>query len=171
MLCLLATLPTGARAFTLWTGPTVTFDKASFADWTLADNQDRMTGNVWITRAETEGLFNIAPGKEIAYDRTQFTSPRDTEWAPGTMGQGIENLNFTNWRAAVGSPPQSIGKDYVLHLISDDIYIDVQFSSWSASGGGGFSYVRSTPVPVPAAIWLFASGFGTWWVLSRRRSL
>jgi hypothetical protein len=33
----------------------------------------------------------------------------------------------------------------VVHLITDDIYIDIKFTQWTQSGGGGFAYVRSTP--------------------------
>jgi hypothetical protein len=33
----------------------------------------------------------------------------------------------------------------VVHLITDDIYIDIKFLSWTSGGaGGGFSYERST---------------------------
>ncbi len=34
----------------------------------------------------------------------------------------------------------------VLHLITDDIYIDIKFLSWTSGGNGGFSYERSTPI-------------------------
>ena len=35
----------------------------------------------------------------------------------------------------------------VVHLISDDIYIDIQFDTWASgmAGGGAFSYERTTP--------------------------
>jgi hypothetical protein len=35
----------------------------------------------------------------------------------------------------------------VLHLISDNIYLSVEFTSWGMAGAGGFSYLRSTPAP------------------------
>ena len=41
-------------------------------------------------------------------------------------------------------PPCAVGKDAVLHLISEDIYIDIKITSW-VSGQGSFSYQRSTP--------------------------
>ncbi len=42
------------------------------------------------------------------------------------------------------------GRNMVIHLITDDIYIDIKFLSWTPGGGdtsglGGFSYERSTP--------------------------
>jgi hypothetical protein len=35
--------------------------------------------------------------------------------------------------------------DMVVHLITDDIYLDIKFTSWTGGGnGGGFTYERST---------------------------
>ncbi len=127
----------------IWSGTKLTFTKADGADWTLAVNQDRITPNVWITRANNKGIFNI----KTEVDYTDFVSPDDTEWAFGTTAN-LSNLTFDSWENTNGSsPPSIVGQDMVLHLISENIYIDIKFLSW-ASGGqggqGGFSYERST---------------------------
>lgn len=135
---------------TLWTGPKITFTKASYADWTLAENQDRITDSVWITRADMAGIFNIVMEEE--YDRDTNISPMGTEWAIGSIEDGIENLSFGTWFSTLGgAPTEQIGLNKVLHLISEDIYIDVELLSWTPGGGGsgtgqggGFSYQRST---------------------------
>ncbi len=92
-------------------------------------------------------MYNIA--QESTY--TDFVSPVDTEWAFGTTAN-LSNLTFDSWENTHGSDPLgTIGQSMVLHLITDDIYIDITFDSWSAgrSGGqGGFSYTRTT---APAA--------------------
>lgn len=130
---------------TIWDGPKITFTKENNADFTLEENQDRITENVWITRGNAQGIFNIKT--EMAY--ADFLSPADTEWAFGTTSD-IASLTFLNWEEAVDMPPASVDQDMVLHLITDDIYIDVKFLSWTqgngngGSGGGGFSYERST---------------------------
>jgi hypothetical protein len=52
-----------------------------------------------------------------------------------------------------------VGQDAVLHLISENIYLSIKFTSWtSGANGGGFSYERSTPpvVATPAAASLVA---------------
>ena len=62
------------------------------------------------------------------------------------------NLVFTDFKNAApigdnGSPrvKDMVGKNYVLHLITDGIYIDLKMLSWRSGGnGGGFSYERST---------------------------
>lgn len=126
---------------TIWTGPKMTFTKANNADWTLASNQDRLTANVWLTRADTLGIFNIVT--ENIY--TKFVSPANTEWAFGTTAD-ISTVTFMDWQNAIASdPPGMVNQDMILHLISDDIYIDIKFLSWTIGrNGGGFSYERST---------------------------
>ena len=45
-----------------------------------------------------------------------------------------------------------------MHLVQDQIYLNVKFLSWTSSGGGGgFSYERST-VPEPSTLALLAAG-------------
>ena len=145
---------------TIWTGPTIAFSKLGFADPLLPQNQDRLTDNVWLTRGSSEGMFNIAPGNEPNYQR--YTSPADTRWAtsviPANAGKTISaanfsQLSFTTWAAAYGGPgPSLIGnittKNAVVHLIRDNIYLDLIFTNFNSSGD--FAYRRSTPVPEPA---------------------
>lgn len=167
-------------AQTFWTGPPITVTKPDGADWALEAHQDRITSNVWLTRGHTEGLFNIAV--EPHYDRATGLSPLDTEWAfaglNGNPAVGVEaanhaSLTFASWVVSVGgAPPGSVGRAAVLHLITDDIYINLTFNSWSvglAGGGGGFSYTRST-VPEPAAAGFLLAGLCAVVVAWRRQS-
>ncbi len=130
-----------AGAQTVWTGPEITFTKPDGADWTLPENQDRITDNVWITRQDFMGIYNIAV--EPGYTPL---SPADTEWAYGDA-YDYANLTFEPWVVwNTNFPPGMVGQDAVVHLISEDIYIDIRFTSWSVAGPGGFSYERTTPV-------------------------
>lgn len=144
---LVTTFITSAQ--TEWTGSLFTFSKAPNADWNLEENQDRITSNVWITRKNSQGIFNIA--QETEYQQGSNISPVDTEWAYGNISDGVGSLSFTTWDTAHGGsggggPSSLIGQDMVVHLITDDIYIDIKFLSWGGggSGGGSFSYERST---------------------------
>lgn len=146
LLFLASTLFFGASIFaqTIWDGPNMTFTKINFADWTLQANQDRITSNVWITRANTQGIFNIAQEPSYTGMGTTGNSPIDTEWAFGTTAN-LGSLTFTTWAVAMNQDfSNKIGLDMVVHLISDNIYINIKFLSWTAAGGGGFSYQRST---------------------------
>ena len=126
---------------TLWTGATTIFNKPDGSNPNLEENQDRITENVWITRGNTGGqIFNIAINNSA--DKTE--SPVGTEWAIGTLEE-LDNLTFDYFRNAISRPKTVVGKNLVLHLIEDDIYIYVKFTSWSQGKRGGFSYERSTP--------------------------
>tara|TARA_Y100001970_G_scaffold261113_1_gene343902 strand:- start:279 stop:761 length:483 start_codon:yes stop_codon:yes gene_type:complete len=127
-------------SFTVWSGNSINFEKSDGADPNLESNQDRITDNVWITRGnDGRQIYNIA--KENISDKD--TSPIGTEWAVGSVDD-IESLSFNDFRSAVGSPKDVVGKNLVVHLIEDDVYVSVTFTSWSSGQKGGFAYSRST---------------------------
>src|SRR6266540_2152955 len=121
-------------AATVWTGPRVTHGNT--------DQPDKMTDNVWIARGSTQGIYNSK--QEAGFEH--FVSPKDTEWADGTTAN-YDTLTYTNWNSWAKfihlGPPSTIGVNAVVHLKTDDIYIDIKFLSWST--GGPYSYERSTP--------------------------
>lgn len=148
-----------AAVSTIWNGPPITFTKPAFGDWKLPENQDRITDNVWITRGDIRGIFNATVEGFPESNATSF-GPTGTEWAFGTTGD-IGSLTFQPWRDAVdNSPPGSVGRDMVLYLIDDDVFLDLRFTEWGRGSGtgGAFSYTRSTaPVPEPSTVALFAA--------------
>jgi glucose/arabinose dehydrogenase len=131
------------HAATLWTGPTTNFVNLAGSDPTQPTNQDRLTPDVWITRGTTNGIYNAAT--ETAF--THFFSPQNTEWSDGNL-TNYASLGYVDWdtwaKLQHGGPPSTIGVQAVVHLISDNIYLSVVFTSWGGLGGG-FSYTRSTP--------------------------
>ncbi len=138
------------NAQTVWGGPRITFAKANRADWNLPVNQDRITDNVALTRKGSEALFNII--KETHAGNSGSSSnpaPADTEWAYGTT-ENYASLTYQSLPALIGSnnfKNIADNRNMVLHLITDDIYIDIKFLSWtSLLNGGGFSYERSTSI-------------------------
>jgi len=142
----------------VWTGLDFQFVRGDGVDGTAPENQDRITENVWIARGNFQGIYNAA--QEGGY--TINVSPVDTEWATGSAADW-ESLTFQPWQAWTGGapdgPPNSVGVEAVVHLITDDIYIDIRFDSWTASGGGGFAYMRATgQTPVAAASWSAIKG-------------
>ena len=71
------------------------------------------------------------------------SSPIGTEWAIGDTSN-IESLTFAPFRSAVGSPQSVVGKKLVLHIIEEDVYMSVEFTSWASGQAGGFAYIRSS---------------------------
>lgn len=129
------------RAATVWEGPLLTYNQPA-PDPTQATNQDRITPDVWLTRANSGGLFNAAL-ETVATNN----SPVNTEWAFGSLTNAAA-LNYTNWLGWLNgkSPTTMVGSNVVAHLLAEDMYVSFKFSYWAAKGAGGFTYQRSTPV-------------------------
>ncbi len=124
------------------TGPKKLFSKEGFADHLLPESQDQISENTKLTRQNTRGLFNIS--LEDTY--TSTSSPANTEWAFGSAAD-FQTLTFNVWEQWHGkNPPSTVGENAVIHVIDEDLYLDINFLSWAqrGSGGGGFSYIRST---------------------------
>ena len=126
---------------TIWDGPSITFTKQNFGDPSLESSQDRITDLVWLTRGNNGGqLYNA----KTETNSSKSTSPDDTRWAFGTTSN-LGSLTFSTFRGT-SKPKNAVGIDMVLHLITDDIYIDIKITNWTSgsNSGGGFTYIRST---------------------------
>jgi len=144
---------------TVWTGPTFSFSKASGANHTLPANQDQITSSVALTRASTQGMINI-----VAEASFTASSPAGTMWATA-LNNPLDTIAATNWAALdfttwTTAYANSVGTNIlnhnaVVHLLSDDVYLDLRFTSFQGGGSGGaFAYQRSTPVPESSALLL-----------------
>ena len=121
---------------------TVVFTKPDSADWTLPENQDRISANVWITRKHNQSIFNIA--QEDSYSGAAG-SPTGTRWADTTTA-AADAGSYTNFVGMHGGSSQSIINDTIsLYLPQDSLYFDVVFTSYTGqNNGGGFSYIRTS---------------------------
>ena len=81
----------GLKAQTILTGSTKTFTKEKNGDWTLEANQDRITSNVLLIRANKGGIFNFA----IEPTGASTISSKDTKWACGTTAN-YASLTYQN---------------------------------------------------------------------------
>lgn len=126
--------------YEVWTGAKITFTKAANSDASLAANQDRITSSVAITRGTSGGeIYNAVTES----DATKNVSPRSTKWAVGNITD-LESLSFSSFRTAVGKPKNVVGKNLVMHIETENVYLSVKFLSWASGQSGGFSYERST---------------------------
>lgn len=140
-------------AQTIWTGTPMTFTRNELVDEVnVPEQQDHITDNVWIAR-EVSGIHN-------AYLENSFDFNNSTlgvEWAIGATADGIENLIFNTWmNVNDNSFIPTINQNMVMHLIDEDIYIDVTFTYWQVfllssndpntppPPSSAFTYIRST---------------------------
>ena len=72
-----------------------------------------------------------------------------TEWAFGALSN-YASLTFATWQGFAHRQISHhvVGKEIVLHLTVDDVYLSIEFSAWGSGGSGGFAYGRSTPAPL-----------------------
>ena len=125
--------------YVIWEGSTTTFSKTSGADPTNSVNQDNITPSVAITRGNAGEIYNAVSESEA----TQGVSPSGTRWAIGSVSN-IQNLTFSSFRNTI-RPQEVVGKNLVLHITQEDVYLSVKFLSWEGNqNGGAFSYERST---------------------------
>ena len=133
-------LTSSLSAQSVWNGPIIEFEKNNNADPTNQINQDSITNSVAITRGNNGEIYNAFMENQAE----KGVSPLGTEWAVGNLSE-IETLTFSSFRTAVVIPKFSVGQKLVLHIIEEDIYLSVEFSSWTQGrSGGGFKYKRST---------------------------
>ena len=125
-------------------GEEVYFVKENFADPSLPENQDRITDNVWLTRGGAGWLYNAA-----FENMHSDPSPAGTRWAFGSTDMHHSNGGaYSHLRDVVldhlGGFTNIVGNTLSLHLIEEDLYFDVTFTSWTPgqSNGGGFGYSR-----------------------------
>jgi len=83
-----------------------------------------------------------------------YSTPSNTEWAYGSAADW-ESLDFKPWLGWHDwDPPSTVGQPAVLHLIAEDVYLDITFESWTSGGnGGGFSYTRATEGVSGEKVW------------------
>lgn len=146
---------TNASAVEIWSGLTYSFTRPDAVDGTLPEYQDAITPNVVFARQDTQGIYNAA--SEVGF--AGGISPEFTEWATGLIlandGLDIEAANyaaleFTDWASAYGNSVGNniVGTSAVVHLIAEDVYLDIKFTSWANArigGQGGFAYQRAVP--------------------------
>jgi hypothetical protein len=135
-----------AHAQTIWNGPAITFSHTP-----QNGLEDKMTPGVAITRGSSGGLYNAVTESGA----TAGVSPKDTEWALGSLTD-FATLTYGPCPLESGNrPPNDVGNTYVVHLVNENIYLSLTLTGWGGAGGSGdntFSYTRTTPassIPPP----------------------
>jgi Bacterial Ig domain len=147
---LLAAAP-AIQASTIWNGPTNGFFHP------VSGAGDLIVSNVYIQRGGGGGLYNAATnpatGQPYETSAVSGTSPEGTLWSLGSLS----NYSTLTYSAcpleATHRPPNDIGKTYVVHLLTNDIYLQLTLTNWGGAGGSGlttFGYTLSSPTVPPS---------------------
>lgn len=138
---------------TYWTGTNYTFTNPGNGATDVLDSV------VWLTRSSAQipnsgGLYNAFLQSDPF---TGPTPPGGTEWGIGTLAAYMANSNSVTFGPcpleAGDHPPGYVGTTFVVHLFTNNIYLQLTLDSWGGEGGEGLktlSYTRSTPVVVAA---------------------
>ena len=118
-----------SRHHTAWHSKCTFYPDGNFEQNSVAITRGNSGGQIYNAISETQSEKN--------------SSPIGTEWAIGDTSN-IESLTFEPFRSAVGSPQSVVGKKLVLHIIEEDVYMSVEFTSWASGQAGGFAYIRSS---------------------------
>ena len=123
-------------------GPMVVeFVKEDDSDWTLSENRDFITPTCEITRQNSAPLYNYVT-QSNSYDNLENSNIR---WKAGAYDDDtwpyendLENLS------GIGNLTSLPGSTVTLHVLDDDLYFELYFTSWTCCGdGGGFAYTRT----------------------------
>jgi hypothetical protein len=131
---------------TVWSGSNITFNNPGNGA------TDILTASVILTRSSGGGgLYNAAsePGP-------QGGSPADTQWAMGTLSEFTNGMippsNFGDCPLEGGNhPPGFVTDTFVVHLVAENIYLQLTLNSWGGEFGQGaksVNYTRTTPAAV-----------------------
>ena len=112
-------------------------------------SKDCITPSVCITRGGSGPIYNSV--LENTSGGLGGPSPSGTEWAFG-LCTSKSSLTFKTFMETCNkSTPSIVNKSMCIHLIQDDLYVDVMFDSWGRINvSGGFSYYRSIPNKAPS---------------------
>ena len=109
-----------------------------------------MTAQTCLTRVTV--LFNSVCQTVSGFQSCSYTGPCNTMWAIG---------NIANWNTLTYQPlyvvnqcfpPGMVGIPMVCHLITENIYLQLTFNSWTTGTNGNFSYTRTTLSTLPVLI-------------------
>lgn len=132
-------------AQTIWNTGNVNFSQ------TAAGQYDAITPQTHLGRTTVLNNFvcqNVSGGQSCSFNVC------NTQWAYGSIANW-NTLTYNNLYTVNGcTPPDMIGRPMVLHLLSENIYLQVTFNSWTA-GSPSFSYTRTTGSTLPVLLSAF----------------
>ncbi len=127
---------------TIWTGEKIVFSKSGDDNPTQEKYQDRITDQVWLTRGEGGGLYNLKTEEQATKN-----SPIGTLWAYGPC-QDMDDLEFKTQKEQAkecGRYQYMSGETFCVYLEEEKIYVEFQITTFDRkSKGSNIQYVRNS---------------------------
>jgi hypothetical protein len=134
-----------SSAQTIWNTGSFTFS------FTAPGQLDCMTAQTCLTRSTV--LFNSVCENVSGFQGCGYTGPCNTMWAIGNIANwNTLTYNFLYTAMPCPGPTGWIGTPIVCHLLAENIYLQLTFTSWTPGTNGPFSYSRSTASILPVLI-------------------
>lgn len=129
---------------TIWNSGSYTFTRGT------TGTQDCIVPSTCLARITV--LYNSVTGTVSGRQPCPgYQGPTNTEWAYGDISNWATLTYKKLFDLNECSPPGMVGRPMVLHLISDNIYIQLTFNYWF-SADSGFSYTRTTGPQTTATV-------------------
>jgi hypothetical protein len=140
-----ATLQADINGPVIWNSGNYTFEK------TYPGHADEITSHTHITRLDFGFIFNAVYQSGPSGGGTGCLPVSNIEWALGDVNDWA-SLTFVDYVPIpdCASAPNIVNLPLVMHLIQENIYLQVTFSYWQQGGGGNFTYTRTTG---PSILW------------------
>lgn len=138
-----ATHTTATTAPIVWNTGSFQFVKIS------GGQKDCITAQTCLTRNTV--LFNSVVETFSGMQGCGYLGPGNTEWAVGNIANWSTLTYQRLYLANSCSPPNMVYYPLVLHLIAENIYLQVQFNTWPGHVAN-FSYTRTTTASAPTFV-------------------
>jgi hypothetical protein len=139
-----ATLQANIAGPVIWNNGSYTFVKTS------PGQADEITSNTHITRGNSGFIYNSVFQGGPSGSGNGCLPLANIEWAVGDINDWASLDFVSNVPIPSCSPPNIVNLQLVMHLIQENIYLQVTFNYWQAGGGGNFTYTRTTG---PSYLW------------------
>ncbi len=108
------------KAQTIWSGADIEFSKENDADWTLEENQDRLTDNVWITRQDRRQIYNYKWWQDNFNRDAEGDELRGEFWSDGDNATG--GTKGVRWALLDDTGANSDWSGYNFGVLGDSTY-------------------------------------------------
>ncbi|MBX2893174.1 MAG: hypothetical protein KF734_19845 [Saprospiraceae bacterium] len=139
-----ATLQANINGPVIWNSGSFIFEKTS------PGQADAIVPSTHITRGYSGFIYNAVTQNGPSASGVCGPVVNNVMWALGYIDDWA-SLTYTNTMPIPNCSGSSIpGLQLVMHLVAENIYLQVTFNYWQGGGGGNFTYTRTTG---PSYLW------------------